>query len=223
MVQSYPDRADTSANAVRVKPKEVRVPSVLICVASPVARQRLAQCAVGIAGVGSVGTAASGREAIARYNAMPADLVLVDAGLTDPDGVQTTRILTNRESSAAVLLVGIADDPALVTAAMAAGARGFLRADLSREDLAIALAHALAGDLPGVDRGGPARRRVALTEREMQVLRGMCEGKSNGEIGRELYLSEDTVKTHARRLFRKLGVNDRAHAVASGFRLGLVS
>jgi DNA-binding NarL/FixJ family response regulator len=55
------------------------------------------------------------------------------------------------------------------------------------------------------------------------VLRGMCEGKSNGEIGRELYLSEDTVKTHARRLFRKLGVNDRAHAVASGFRLGLVS
>jgi DNA-binding NarL/FixJ family response regulator len=108
---------------------------------------------------------------------------------------------------------------------MVAGARGFLRADLSREDLAIALAHALAGDLPGTGHRSQvaAQRRVALTERELQVLRGMCEGKSNGEIGRELYLSEDTVKTHARRLFRKLGVNDRAHAVASGFRLGLVS
>ena len=55
-----------------------------------------------------------------------------------------------------------------------------------------------------------------LTEREMQVLRGMSQGQSNGEIGRELFLSEDTVKTHARRLFRKLGARDRAQAVALG-------
>ena len=48
----------------------------------------------------------------------------------------------------------------------------------------------------------------------------MSQGKSNGQIGRELYLSEDTVKTHARRLFRKLGVRDRAQAVAHGFRRG---
>jgi DNA-binding NarL/FixJ family response regulator len=61
-----------------------------------------------------------------------------------------------------------------------------------------------------------------LTERELQVLTGMAGGKSNAQIGRELYLSEDTIKTHARRLFRKLGVNDRAQAVASGFRLRLV-
>ncbi|MFY1635967.1 LuxR C-terminal-related transcriptional regulator [Solwaraspora sp. WMMB335] len=66
-------------------------------------------------------------------------------------------------------------------------------------------------------------RRIGLTERELQVLRGMAEGKSNGEIGRELFVSEDTVKTHARRLFRKLGARDRAHAVATGFRSGLVA
>ncbi len=64
---------------------------------------------------------------------------------------------------------------------------------------------------------------INLTEREMQVLRGMSQGKSNGQIGRELYLSEDTVKTHARRLFRKLSASDRAQAVAQGFRCGLVS
>jgi len=69
----------------------------------------------------------------------------------------------------------------------------------------------------------PPRRRVELTERELQVLRGMSDGKSNAEIGRELFVSEDTVKTHARRLFRKLGARDRAHAVASAFRAGLVS
>jgi DNA-binding NarL/FixJ family response regulator len=76
---------------------------------------------------------------------------------------------------------------------------------------------------------GASGRRVdgqadppSLSERELQVLGGMARGRSNAEIGRELYLSEDTVKTHARRLFRKLGAADRAHAVAVGFRWGLV-
>jgi DNA-binding NarL/FixJ family response regulator len=75
------------------------------------------------------------------------------------------------------------------------------------------------GDVPAE----APRRRVELTERELQVLRGMADGKSNAEIGRELFVSEDTVKTHARRLFRKLGARDRAHAVAAAFRAGLVS
>ena len=76
------------------------------------------------------------------------------------------------------------------------------------------------GRAPDTVNGG---RRLALTERELQVLRGMADGKSNAEIGRELFVSEDTVKTHARRLFRKLGARDRAHAVAAGFRAGLVA
>jgi DNA-binding NarL/FixJ family response regulator len=75
------------------------------------------------------------------------------------------------------------------------------------------------GDLAG----GAPRGRVELTERELQVLRLMVDGRSNAEIGRELFVSEDTVKTYARRLFRKLGARDRAHAVAMAFRSGLVS
>jgi DNA-binding CsgD family transcriptional regulator len=73
-----------------------------------------------------------------------------------------------------------------------------------------------------MDLAVPPVRAPNLTERELQVLRGMADGKSNAEIGRDLFVSEDTVKTHARRLFRKLGARDRAHAVASGFRAGLV-
>jgi DNA-binding NarL/FixJ family response regulator len=80
-----------------------------------------------------------------------------------------------------------------------------------------------SGNLRGGRGSNGAPRQVALTEREMQVLLGMAEGKSNAEIGRELFVSEDTVKTHARRLFRKLGARDRAHAVAAGFRAGLVA
>lgn len=82
-----------------------------------------------------------------------------------------------------------------------------------------------ANGAPGSHSGNGAvgaGRRLALTEREMQVLRGMADGKSNAEIGRELFVSEDTVKTHARRLFRKLGARDRAHAVAAAFRAGIV-
>lgn len=73
----------------------------------------------------------------------------------------------------------------------------------------------------------PARPKAAsalkLTERELEVLRGMGDGKSNAEIGRDLFVSEDTVKTHARRMFRKIGAKDRAHAVATGFRLELLT
>jgi len=81
------------------------------------------------------------------------------------------------------------------------------------------------GDLPDSRLSPTLRptRSTTLTERELQVLRGMADGRSNAEIGRELFVSEDTVKTHARRLFRKLGARDRAHAVAAGFRAGLVN
>lgn len=78
------------------------------------------------------------------------------------------------------------------------------------------------GDLGASGDTAPSRH-TTLTERELQVLRGMAEGKSNAEIGRDLYVSEDTVKTHARRLFRKLSARDRAHAVAVGFRSGALS
>jgi len=91
--------------------------------------------------------------------------------------------------------------------AMRLGARGFLR----------------AGDLaePGAVPGGRPTT-TELSEREMDVLRGMTEGLSNAEIAAELVVAEDTVKTHARRLFRKLGAGDRADAVARGFRQGLL-
>jgi DNA-binding NarL/FixJ family response regulator len=72
-----------------------------------------------------------------------------------------------------------------------------------------------ARPVPGVVKG-------PLTIREAEVLRGMASGLSNREIGDGMYLTEDTVKTHASRLFRKLGARDRAHAVAVGFRSGLL-
>jgi DNA-binding NarL/FixJ family response regulator len=136
--------------------------------------------------------------------------------------VEATRRLVSANPQANVIVFGAPDDASSIAAAIAGGARGYLRWDASRPELVAALAHTLASTSVPAPRQ-PADPGVQLTERELQVLRGMSQGKSNGQIGRELYLSEDTVKTHARRLFRKLGVRDRAQAVAHGFRRGLVS
>jgi two-component system, NarL family, nitrate/nitrite response regulator NarL len=78
----------------------------------------------------------------------------------------------------------------------------------------------LAAVQPGVDYEDALHHR--LTEREIQVLVGMSRGRSNRAIGGELFVAEDTVKTHARRLFRKLGAQDRAHAVHVAWELGIL-
>jgi DNA-binding NarL/FixJ family response regulator len=98
---------------------------------------------------------------------------------------------------------------------------GSERAELAAEPRDERTASGTSGGAPGTTTVEGVRR-LALTERELQVLRGMADGKSNAEIGKDLFVSEDTVKTHARRLFRKLAARDRAHAVAAAFRAGLV-
>jgi two-component system, NarL family, nitrate/nitrite response regulator NarL len=79
-----------------------------------------------------------------------------------------------------------------------------------------------AADAGAADGAEAAKPAPTLTKREIEVLVGMSNGRSNAQIGAELYLSEDTVKTHARRLFRKLGASDRAQAVAIGLRGGII-
>ncbi|GAA2380097.1 DNA-binding response regulator [Catellatospora methionotrophica] len=159
-------------------------------------------------------------------------------GGTDPDPVSTAAkalLLVSRPATRTADAIRPA-----VTGVMAGAARGAPAgramppagpgmsvpyANRSPGSVPSAVVPAQRGDLPGeAQPGGVVRpaRSVTLTERELQVLRGMADGQSNAEIGRDLFVSEDTVKTHARRLFRKLGARDRAHAVAAGFRAGLV-
>jgi DNA-binding NarL/FixJ family response regulator len=209
------------------------VTTVLICDDHRIVREGLRQFVAGVPGVDKVETAASGEEVLARYPHEHPDLVLMDVRMPGLGGLEATRRLVAAHPEAKVIMLTAADDRDQVAAAVSSGARGYLLKDVSHEELCAAVAHALDGmDLvePSLRRALVSREPVRtsppqaqLTERELQVLTGMSQGKSNGAIGRELYLSEDTVKTHARRLFRKLGVNDRAQAVALGFRRGLVS
>jgi DNA-binding NarL/FixJ family response regulator len=208
------------------------VTTVLICDDHRIVREGLRQFVEDVPGVDRVVTAASGEEALARFAAEHPDLVLMDVSMPGLGGLETTRRLIAGNPGANVVMLTAQDDRDHVAAAVTAGARGYLVKDVARDELCAAVASALAGrDLvePSLRRALAERSRThedkgaQLTERELQVLTGMSQGKSNAQIGRELFLSEDTVKTHARRLFRKMGVSDRAQAVASGFRRGLVT
>jgi DNA-binding NarL/FixJ family response regulator len=179
-----------------------------------------------VPGVDRVSAAASGEELLARYSVERPDVVLADVRMPGIGGVEATRRLLALHPGANVIMLTMAEDTDGVARAFTYGARAYVRKDASREELSATLSQVLQARGRS---GGSPRRRVdgqpeptPLSERELQVLSGMSRGKSNSEIGKELYLSEDTVKTHARRLFRKLGAADRAHAVAVGFRWGLV-
>ncbi|MDP9398386.1 MAG: response regulator transcription factor [Actinomycetota bacterium] len=199
--------------------------TVLVCDDSPLARESLRRALAAVPGVERVVLAASGEEALARYRSDSPELVLMDVRMPGLGGLEATRRLVTTHPQANIVLITTAEDVDGVARAVAAGARGYLVKDASREELAASVGYALAASSrrnAGSVRPAAGGTLPALTQREMQVLTGMSRGRSNAEIGRELYLSEDTVKTHARRLFRKLGAADRAQAVAVGFRWGLV-
>jgi DNA-binding NarL/FixJ family response regulator len=172
--------------------------------------------------VDTIDTVAGGDELLTHYGRQGADVVLVGTQRALATGIESTRRLLAGHPAAAVIVFGSPDDTPSIVGAIAAGARGFLRWDVSSPELLAAMAGTLAASAVPSLRGS-VDGEALLTERELQVLRGMTQGRSNGEIGHELYLSEDTVKTHARRLFRKLGARDRAQAVAVGFRRCLVA
>ena len=202
--------------------------TVLVCDDAPLAREAVRRAVSTVPGVDRVSAAGSGEEVLARYPLERPSIVLMDIRMPGMGGVEATRRLVTAHPSAVVVMLTMGEDIDGVTAAVAAGARGYLVKDASREEAAAVLGLATS---PTAQRSGtvvplPVRPHVpgpSLSDREIEVLDGMSRGKSNAQIGRELYLSEDTVKTHARRLFRKMGAADRAQAVALGFRWGLLS
>ena len=201
--------------------------TLLLCDDHRVVREALADLLATIPGVTEVTQAGSAEEVLARYPAQLPDAVVMDVRLPGLDGASATVKLLQEHPGARVLLLtaDIRDEARL--RALQAGARGVLPKDID----AAGLTAAVESILRGGDLLTPAQRRsienerprLALSARELQVLEGMAAGKSNAEIGRSLWLSEDTVKVHAKKLFVKTGVHDRAAAVAWAFRSGVLA
>ena len=195
------------------------MPSVLACFQSVTAARSTTAQAARLGFADDVRTTTTAGETLTRLGENPADVVLVNGSVVAADHVNFVRQVHQLRPRASIVLVGL-DDPRMVATAVAAGATGVLRADGNGDRL---LSACVLGLLRTGEADIPRRRRIpaAMTPRELEVLSAMSLGFSNAEIGRRLFVSEDTVKTHARRIYRKLGARDRAHAVACAFRTGL--
>lgn len=218
---------------------------VVVCHGSATVRERLVVTSIGVPSLAPVRAAATADELLALARRIAPTVVLLDAHLPGAGPAEAIRRLRAVVPSAAIVLLAGPDDGEALDRALALGARGFLAPDVGRAELAAVAAHVQASPVsaaqppsvphpasplqeahaPRTDAGLAGRSAEpvpVLTKREIEVLVGMSHGRSNAQIGQELFLSEDTVKTHARRLFRKLGASDRAQAVAIGLRRGII-
>lgn len=177
-----------------------------------------------------VGEASDGQEAISRTEVFDPDVVLMDLRMPVLDGVSATREIVARELGARVLILTTYDTESDVLPAIEAGATGYLLKDATRDELVRAVRAAASGESvlsPPVARRllGQVRRpsHDTLSEREFEVLVLVAHGSSNKDAAAELFISEATVKTHLLHIYAKLGVNDRAAAVAEAYERGLIT
>ncbi|GAA2885427.1 response regulator transcription factor [Streptosporangium fragile] len=203
---------------------------VMIVDDHPVVREGLRGMLEADPGITVVGEAASGDEAVVRAGDLAPDVILMDLRMPGGDGVSaTSRILAARPESRVVVLTTYETDADIVRA-VEAGAAGYLLKDTSRADLLAAIAAAARGETvlsPSVATKLVTRMRApaveSLSPRETEVLALVARGLTNAEIGRALFISETTVKTHLLRVFGKLGVSDRTAAVTTALDRGLLT
>jgi DNA-binding NarL/FixJ family response regulator len=163
--------------------------TVMVCDDSPLARETLRRSVATIPGVTRVLAAASGEEAVARWPVERPSLVLMDVRMPGLGGTEATRRLLALHPEASILMVTVAEDVDGVARAVAAGARGYIVKDASREELAATVVQAITDaawrrSTPVAAVAGPGRGpQPSLTERELQLLPGMSRGRSNSEIG----------------------------------------
>ncbi|MFG6201110.1 response regulator [Nonomuraea sp. JJY05] len=193
---------------------------LLLCDDHVVVRAGLRALLSSADGIEVVGEAGSGDEALAMAARTHPDVVLMDLQLGDGmDGVTATRKLTAGEGPR-VLVLTMFDTDADITRAIEAGATGYLLKAEHPEELFTAIHSAASGrtalSAPVADRLLARMRspRPALSEREQEILGYLARGLGNRAIGRALFISEATVKTHLGRIYGKLGVETRAGAVA---------
>jgi DNA-binding NarL/FixJ family response regulator len=176
-----------------------------------------------------VGEASSGTAGVAAARELTPDIVLMDLRMPDGDGVQATGQILAALPTARVVVLTTYETDRDILRAIEAGASGYLLKDASPAELADAVRAAARGETvlaPSVAstlvRQVRAPAPPALSAREVQVLRLVAQGRTNAEIGKELFISEATVKTHLLRVFNKLDVADRTAAVTTAMSHGLL-
>jgi DNA-binding NarL/FixJ family response regulator len=189
-----------------------------------------------------VGEAGTGDEAVERNRVLNPDVVLMDIRMPGMNGIEATRAIMNPPRGVgnipAIIMLTTFDLDDYVFEALRAGAGGFLLKDADSEQLTLAVRTVVGGDAllaPGVTRrliekfteaSSPRLKSQtvfnALTEREREIFEQMARGHSNAEIAHNLYIAEQTAKTHVSRVMMKLGIRDRVQAVVLAYETGLI-
>ena len=177
-----------------------------------------------------VGEAADGAEAVTQAEALQPDVVLMDLRMPRVDGATAIARMAERGVTARVLVLTTYETDRDVLPAIKAGATGYLLKDATRQELFRAVGAAARGESvisPSVATRLLSQVRAPavepLTQRELEVLQLIARGTTNREAARRLFISEASVKAHLLHVYAKLGVNDRAAAVATAYERGLLT
>jgi len=170
--------------------------------------------------------ASSAREGIAAYETHRPCVTLMDVRLPDISGIEALVAIRASHASARVLMLSTSEGDASITRSLAAGARGYVLKTMQPREMLDAIREVHAGRKiipPSVAiRLATHMAEQPITTREAEILKCVAAGHSNHEIGKLLYISEQTVKAHLRHIMDKLSASDRAHSVAIAVRRGFL-
>ncbi|MCL4458945.1 MAG: response regulator transcription factor [Chloroflexi bacterium] len=208
---------------------------ILVVDDHPVIRQGLRSMLAGYSDMEVVGEAENGPQAVRSACATQPDVILLDIRLPGSNGVQVAQQLRRLCPEAKVLILTTYDEEEYLLGALRAGAHGYMLKNTRPEELAAAIRAINAGERlvsPGLINGvlqrfeslakEAAKHEAGLTDAEIEILQCMAAGATNKEIAERQYWSEATVKRKTIDIYRKLGVADRAQAVAEAIRRGLI-
>jgi two-component system nitrate/nitrite response regulator NarL len=206
--------------------------TVVVADDHPLYREGVVRALLASGQIEIVAEAEDGRSALAAIQQHRPDVALLDYKLPELDGVAVTHAIVREQLPTRVLLVSAFTDSGIVYKALETGAAGFISKEARREQISDAVLACARGENivpPEVAAGLVSEIRLrkqhdapALTPREQEILHLIAAGKSLPQIAKDLYLGLTTVKTHVQHLYEKLGVSDRAAAVASAMRRGLI-
>ena len=182
-----------------------------------------------------VGEASSGEEAIEMVEKVKPDVILMDISMPGMNGIQATKQIRDKHPDAKIVILTMLDQEGYVYEAIKAGATGYMLKSTSSDELVNAIQTVNDGKAllhpdataqllkEFVTLAQNKAKDYGLSNREMEVLQLLSEGKTNKEIAKALWISEQTVKTHVAHIFNKLGTSDRTETVATALRNGLVT
>jgi two-component system, NarL family, response regulator len=200
---------------------------ILIADDHPVVRQGLAAIIDSERGMTVVAQAQDGREAVELFRRERPHLALIDLKMPEMDGVETITAIRAEFPRANLVVLTTYDRDEDIYRSLRAGAKAYLLKDTRPAELLEAIRAVYLGQrhLPPeiAEKLAEHVMYADLTERELEVLRAIAAGKSNREIGTELFITEGTVKAHVNNILSKLGVSDRTQAVTTALKRGLIS